>query len=206
MPYLMSTKRFGVGADDTTANAPDTEIDMGEFSLTADDFNCTKYPGVCKPTNLTALSRIRELQMQMNRVAQLRGVAKIGVDGDVGPGTIKLYSTLQGVSVGSINAITIATSAPYESKTFMDIADAAGIPTTVPQPAPATQPSIINTTTGLEIPVPTPESSGVVAAFSGMSTAQKVIFAGLLGGVGLLVAKEFGKKKKGPSVSIRRYR
>jgi hypothetical protein len=201
MTFLLSTKRFGMGDDDTTSNAPDVEIDLGSGAgvLTASDFNSTKYPGVCKPTNAAAFQAVANFQRQMNRAAKALGLKMIGIDGDVGPGTLTLYNQLLGIyhEAGQVsNCLTVAVAAPQEALMFQQQADAAGVPATITQPAPSSTPSYAPPGGGPNITVKTPESGSIASAFTGLSTPMKLAAVGVFGGIAYLAAKEMKKSKR----------
>lgn len=194
MGYLPALRKYGVGADDTV---DDIEIEGQESptsgALTPADFNSTRYPGICKPMNQRALNFITELQRQLNRLAHVKGVAKIGVDGDVGPKTINLLTAL-GLATMGASCMATAVGAPIITPIIKQKADAAGAPTTVAGPPPLTPPTYITPTGQLR---PDASSAGsVMDAFNAMSTGQKVVAAGLLAGIGFLGFKELSKKKR----------
>lgn len=54
--------------------------------------SCSPISGVCKPMNTVALNNFKALQDQLNRVAEMKGWMKIGVDGRIGPGTLALWN------------------------------------------------------------------------------------------------------------------
>lgn len=200
--YLLSTKHYGVGDDSTPDDSTPGEIEMPDAgvgaanTLTAADFNSTRYPGICKPTNAAALQAVLELQRQMNRVAQSKGFTKIQVDGDVGPGSLALYAKIDGTTPGS--CLVLAMAAPALAARYKATADASGVPAMVAQPSPSSTPSYV-TATGKSVSVSTPES-GIGGAFNGLSTPMKLAVAGAAIAVGLAV---FGKKKRRSTTSIR---
>lgn len=186
-------------------------IPMGD--LDASDWNSTKYPGVCKPTNFGSLAKFKELQTQLNRVAHAKGISKIAVDGDLGPGTVKVVAQIGSASVADLSkpgslgvyasvvkgyatsapdCSTIAARADTLAGAMKRYADALGVGQEVSSPAPA-RPSSIITSSG-EVTAP-PEYQGSASGPIGSMTAGQKVFAGLaLGGIAYYM---FGKKKRG---------
>lgn len=182
-------------------------MQMGD--LPSSDWNSTKYPGVCKPTNFGSLGIFKELQKQLNRVAHALGLNKIGVDGDIGPGTMSLLTQikprlnpLNPVHLGFMGAPTscagVAGKADSLGPIAKSIADGLGVSSTISQPAPSRPPTII-TPGGAELVAP--PGSGLEAGLwdkvkSSSTTAKLAI------GVALLVAGVYagiipmGKKKR----------
>lgn len=154
-------------------------------------FNSTKYPGICKPSNKYTLDAFKELQRQLNRVAQLRGLAKIGVDGDIGPGAVGLANKALGAPA---SCTSIASSAPGYASQAKIMADSGGAPATVAGPLVIKPSTLVNAATGVEVIAP---SSGIAAnvgnAFANMSPIAKLAAVGILGGIGYYVWK--GRKR-----------
>jgi hypothetical protein len=192
-------------------------IPMGD--LDASDWNSTKYPGVCKPTNFGALAKFKELQTQLNRVAQAKGLGKIGVDGDIGAGTVNLLRSIVTASAADRGASStgtyatvvysfassmatscssIAAKADVLAAALKNYANALGVSSAVSSPAPP-KPSSIITSSG-EVTAP-PEYQGSGSGPIGAMTAGQKVFAGLaLGGLAYAM---LGKKKRG--AAKRRY-
>lgn len=180
-------------------------LPMGD--LDPSDWNSTKYPGVCKPTNFEALAKFKELQVQLNRVAHAKKVAKVVVDGDIGPGTVRLAVALAAavapdLSVTSIGILAmflrsqlaaatscsaIAARADVIAKAAENYANGLQVPAKVSQPAPA-RPSTIVTPSG-EVTAPS-QYQGSASSGIGEITAGQKVFAGLaLGGLVFYLAK-----------------
>ncbi len=177
-------------------------------ALAAGDWNTTKYPGTCKPTNFTSLGIARELQTQLNRLAQALGLPKIAVDGDIGPGTMTLLKRVQAkglVSGGDpvkaillntyANCSSVASLAPSLTLAAQRFADDASVPPRVTQPPPP-KPVTIVMPSGAEVTAP-PEyqSSGIGPISLGGGNTPLLLLA--LGGVGLFMYYEKGKGKGG---------
>jgi hypothetical protein len=145
--------------------------------------------GICKPTNFETLAKFKGLQNQLNRVAQVKGLTKIAVDGDIGPGTLRLLAATGVTATSDCSAVAII--AEPLTVQVQAVANAAGAPEKVSSPAPAATPSIVNVTTGLT--VPQPAAASVSDAFGRMSQTQMVIAAVAIGGVAYLA---LGKKKR----------
>lgn len=198
--YLATTKRFGLG-DDTASDDSATEIDLGAGGLSASDFNSTRYPGICKPTNLNALNSVLAMQRQMNRVVKggggSNGIGKnlqmIAPDGDVGPGTMKLYNAI--TASGSTDCLAIATQSAAIALDMKVMADSVFVPASIDQPS-APKPSYIPPGATMPVPVPTPESSGIVGTFKSMSSGMQLAVAGLLAAGGYLAFTRHKKSKR----------
>lgn len=145
--------------------------------------------GNCKPTNFETLAKFKELQTQLNRAAHAKGLPKIAVDGDIGPGTLALMAKL-GVSAAT-SCATVAPIAEALAVQMRETADNAGVPTKVSSPAPPVAPSIVNATTGAITPQPT--SASIMDAFNRMGTTELIIAAAVLGGGAYFL---LGKKKR----------
>lgn len=189
-------------ADD--AGAENVEDLTSSQGLSAADFNCTRAPGVCKPNNFAALHIVETLQNQCNRVAQVKGFAKVGADGDLGPGTaalvVKVMSAIGGAPPGT-DAASIAPFADILSQQIQAAADAMGAPGTVSGPALSAPPTIVSKS-GKTIVAPPPGIlDSVSSLFTGMSSTQKVVLAGI--GAGLVFAI-FTSTKKARARSSRR--
>lgn len=150
-------------------------------------FNSTKYPGTCKPSNKSTLDVFRELQRQLNRVAQLRGLGKIAVDGDIGPGTVSLANKALGAPA---NCTTIAASADGYANQAKIMADNGGAPATVASPVPIRPSTIVNAVTGVEVIAPRAGIGGsVVDAWKNLTPVGKVAGLAIAGGLGYYLYK-----------------
>jgi len=164
-------------------------------------FNSTKYPGLCKPSDVATLAAFKNLQSQMNRLAQAKALPKIAVDGDIGPGTVSLASKLGLIGAGA-TCSAIAVAATFFALQAKNAADKLGAPTTVSGPAPAHPPTLVNAA-GAEFAAPAPSiGEGVMGFFTNLSTFEEVAAVGILGGIGYFVLAK--KRKRGKSRS-RRY-
>lgn len=173
----------------------DGEIEMEGSPLTFQPvFNSTKYPGVCKPSNERTLAMFKDLQSQLNRVAQAKGIPKIAVDGDIGPGTIKLMTSAAMIAAGTGCSSVASAAVPFTGAARV-IADAAGAPATVVSPAPA-RPSTLVSATGAEVLAPAPGYGGsLVDSWNQLSMPMRIAALGALGGLGYYVYKSSSKKK-----------
>lgn len=193
MGYLAPLRHFG--ADEEL----DIEIDepvSASGGLTPADFNSTRYPGICKPMNQRALDIVKDLQKQLNRNAHVRGIAKIAIDGDIGPGTLSLLSKVApaGANWSTSSCMNVAAGADIIAATLKRLADAAGAPSSVSGPMPAKPPTFIDIKGNVHQDA---NSAGsIIDTFSNMSTGQKVIAAGLLAGIGYLGFKELKKSRR----------
>lgn len=167
----------------------------GGTSTSASDF--TNVGGVCKPQNFPALTASRELQNQLNRVAQMKGFSKISSDGAIGPSTLMLFRQVQSVSAGGVmgdaSACTgIAPDVDVLSVQVKAVADSLGAPATVSGPLFSNPPSIL-TKSGKTI---VPPDAGILGMLSQLSGVEKVAIVGLAGGIGYLLMTG-AKKRRG---------
>lgn len=181
---------------------------LGLGDLDSSDFNSTKYPGICKPSNVSSLATFKKLQSQLNRVASMKGVPTIAVDGDIGPGSLRLFASMQSTLVAFLNvgdvtsAIKIAgvSSSSCSSLALVaDVvgdaaqkyADSLGAPTTVASPTPAKASTLV-LPNGIEKPAPA--GADMMAAWTNASTEMKIAFVAVMGGIGYYLYK--GSKKR----------
>jgi hypothetical protein len=168
-----------------------TYFPMGDISTS--DFNSTKYPGVCKPSNFATLAVFKELQYQLNRLAQGLNMPKIAVDGDIGPGTIKLVSAIgaQRLLVDASTCVSIATKADTLTSVAKQQATALGVPDKISAPSPPQTPSIITPAGAI---VPQPAAASLSDAFRNMGTPTLIALGVGVVAVGYVVAKDMKKK------------
>lgn len=186
---------FSGNVGDASAAAPGDNVNQTTTgtTTTADDF--TSVGGVCKPKNFPALNVARELQRQLNRVAQVKGFAKVGVDGAIGPGTLALFTKVQAVSSGQVmgspaTCMGVAPDVDILAPQVKALADSLGAPATVSEPLSITPPTILTKSGKILVP----PDAGAVGAFASMSTVEKLALLGVAGGIGYLLFA--GKKKK----------
>ncbi len=170
-------------------------LSMGD-TAGAPAFNCTKYAGVCKPSDQATLKLFQELQRQLNRAAAAKGMAKISVDGDIGPGTRSLAHAvgLIGVSAGTPTS-TIAAGCVLFTSLARGLADEAGVAVSIAQPAAGKPPTIVMAN-GAEYTAP-PTSIFGGGVLGSMSTGQKVAAAGCVAAIGFLLLNPRKTKRKG---------
>lgn len=187
------------GATAGAAEAAATQTFASGNSISMADFKTVG--GVCKPLNFPALGYVKTMQQQMNRVAQVKGFSKIGVDGAVGPGTLALLVKIQQASAGEVmgntsSCIYVAGDADVIGEQVKSYADSLGAPAQVSGP-----PAVPAIVTQAGLPLAAPPGSGVGAsvsgAFSGMTGGQKALLAGMTGGIGFLLYKKMKKGKRG---------
>lgn len=189
------------GTDLTTSAA-------GSSSITASDF--FQKNGVCKPANFVALAYAMNLQDHLNRVAQIKNFAKVGVDGAIGALTLALFKKVQAISAGSVmgdasSCINIAADADVLSVQVKDLADKLGAPDKVSSPSTSTVTVATSTGHTVKAPAQYQGNTGIVGqlsnALGGISPTVMVIGAGVAIG-GYLYFKGGGKKRR----VTRRYR
>lgn len=95
-PSILALASILVTASLASANTVSTT----SYTTTTSDFD--EVAGVCKPRNHGALLQVRELQVQLNRIATLSGFATVATDGFVGPQTLALFEKVQAISDGSV--------------------------------------------------------------------------------------------------------
>lgn len=167
------------------AEAPEIELDE---MIAESDFNCTKYPGICKPTSWAMLRRVMEFQYQLNRIAHVRNLPKIAVDGDIGPLTHALFVQIIGNTSAYPTARSVAMDLINLLRQMKALADALGAPTSIDVPAPTKPPSFISPSGDEVIPpadTPGPVMSPTVAPSEG--SPGKKIALGLASALGLLI-------------------
>ena len=175
-------------------------VPMGD--VTSADFNSTKYPGICKPSNFATLDKFKELQRQLNRYAYACNISdRVADDGDIGPGTIALLgkcvrvNSLPSLVVPPSSCTTVALAAESITADMKAFADGKGAPAKVSGPASVRLPVLVNATTGKETVAP----PDFIRKMFGrdLSTTEKLAFVGVAGGVGyLLLTRKKGKRRK----------
>lgn len=190
--FLQQTKDIAANADtgptDITSDSP----------LISSGVSFVNKGGVCKPADKNTLLMVTGFQKQLNRVAQAKGLSKIGVDGDIGPGTQGLYASVVQASGGAVPSGSLCgNDLPGIAVSVQSFADSLGAPVVASSP-PAKTPSFVNPTTGIETKVPAAGAS-IGDMFKGMSTPLKLTFVGILGGIGYFVflEKRGGARAKG---------
>lgn len=208
-------QQFGVNCFITASGSPEstttstTATSETPSSSTAAASNWTSVGGVCKATNATYLAAFKELQRQLNRVLDTLGVAKIAVDGAIGPGTLAALQTIgaQATSASSygltgINLTCANVAANVQRLTLgaQRLADFLNVPSSVSSPAPAETPSYVDLQTGQVTNQPIGASA--MDAFNNLSTTQKLAL-----GAGLALAGFYAtrKHKKKTNRTSRRY-
>jgi hypothetical protein len=173
-----------------------TYLPMGDVS--SDSFNSTKYPGVCKPSTVAALTTFKRMQHNLNRCAVVSGASTIAVDGDIGPGTVTLFGRLKShlgtyalgnndtnaaikIAAAGSSCSSIAAVADVIANIAESYADDQNAPTSPPAPKPIKPPTLVSST-GLETPAPA--GSNLLAVWGTTSTPVKLAALGILGGIG----------------------
>lgn len=166
----------------------------GGTSISAADFNAN-----CKPNNFVALKYVQSLQDQLNRVATAKGYPLIGVDGQVGPGTLSLFKKVQAAFPTALmgdasSCLYISADADVLADQVKSIADTAGAPAFVTAP-PGKAATIAGKVTGTPIRPPGAPAASVGDVFKGITAGQGVVLAGMAGlAVYLLKKKKKGRK------------
>lgn len=164
----------------------------GGTSTSAADF---KMVGTaCKPMNFPALAATRELQNQLNRVAQVKGFGKISADGAVGPSTLALFRQVQAVAAGSVmgdpgSCMGIAPDVDVLGAQVRAVADTLGAPATVSGALSLVPPTIV-TKSNKVVAAPDP---GIMGSLSSLSQIEKLALLAVAGGLGYMA---FTRQKK----------
>ena len=168
--------------------------------LTAADF--TQVGGVCKPANLPAITAVKAMQLQMNRLAKVKGFGTISADGSVGPATLALMakilplsSTFTGMADPS-SCINTSADSDVIGPIMAAYADSIGAPAA----SAAGSAGTLYTKTGKKLLVKDGPAGDLLGGFSSMSTIEKVAVVAALGGVGYML---FAKKPKRARTSRR---
>jgi hypothetical protein len=157
-------------------------------AIESSDFNSSRFPGVCKPTNKPTLDLFLALQDQLNRVLFAKKAPLIAVDGDIGPGTVKAVSAVLGMSA---TCAVVASKADVLASQVQTLANGLGAPAHVDGPKPARPPSIIDTATGAELAVPgAGAGASLTSAFAGMSTTTMLMLGAAVVGVGYYLTRK----------------
>lgn len=164
-------------------------------TTTASDFKVVG--GVCKPTNFPALELAKELQRQLNRVAKAKGFTRVVVDGAIGSGTLVLFKQVQGLTKGSLmgdpsSCMGVAPDVDILGVQAKEFADSINAPADGGGPISLTPPTIVNPATG-QTASKGGLAGGVLDAFNGMGTIEKIAVAGALGAAAYFA---FGKKRR----------
>lgn len=159
------------------------------LTVTAGDFDSTKIPGTCKPRSFPVLNLVQEFQRQLNRVAHVLKFEKVAVDGDVGPGSLRLFRQVQAASPAGIpgdasNCLSVAGDLDLIVPMIRETADFIDAPASVPGPITIKPPTIV-APNGTLVPKP---SSGLFASVSSLPTAHKLVLAASVGGIIYVIA------------------
>lgn len=188
---------LGFGTGTAADAAPSDNVNQttgGGTSTSASDF--TAVAGVCKPQNFPALEAARELQRQLNRVAQMKGWSKASVDGAIGPGTLALFKKVQQVAAGSVmgdpsSCMGVAPDVDVLGAQVRAVADTLGAPATVSGPLSLAPPTIV-TKSGKTIVAP---DAGLLGSVASMSGIEKLALLGVAGGIGYLLLTHKKRRK-----------
>ena len=202
-PFKVAGAAVSGFANGVTAGAPSPSDNVngtadGSGSISISDFK--NVGGVCKPMNFPALNFAKALQQQMNRVAQVKDWSKVSEDGAIGPGTVALFAKIKAAFPTTVMGDTsscsyLAADADVLAEQVRQVADSLKAPAQV-SPAPGAAPSIV-TKSGQTVIAPVSGGTGssvIDSTFGGMTSGQKVVLAGLVGGIGYVLYK---KSKKG---------
>jgi hypothetical protein len=179
-------------------------------SVDPSHFNCTKYPGICKPSDSATLAIFKNLQAQLNRVAQGLGLSKISVDGDIGNDVLSLISQISanmsqgGVSAdparniliqaGAYSSVDAASNADTLANACVAAASQMNVPAKITQPASGSSTLVSASGAEQKVSTPTPASASILDSLGGLSTTEMLAIGAGLGAIAYVVGK---KPKRG---------
>lgn len=185
-----------VGGPAITADQanPADNVNQTDSGTSTSGSDFTSAGGVCKAKNFPALAAVRAFQAQLNRVAQIKGFAKVASDGAVGPATMALFKKVQAAApAGSImgdagSCMTVAPDVDVLGQQIQQFADSLGAPAQVAGPVGAvlSVPSI-KTKSGATVIAP---DAGVLGSLATLSGAEKLALLGVAGGLGYMLFKK----------------
>lgn len=185
--------------DPSVSNEDLISTSAGNNSISTADF--VKANGVCKARNFTAMNYAKNLQTQLNRVAQVKGFGKIGIDGDIGSSTLALFAKVQAASSGQVmgdasDCILIAGDSDVLGDQVKTLADNLKAPAVVSGPLlGGNKAGSIITKSGKKVMAPG-ASASILDSFGEMGGTQKLVLLGLLGGIGYMAFKSTKKKRR----------
>lgn len=204
------------GSTSSSSTVQDTSIGPGGGIIGGQDTGVPTAPtsawknvnGICYGQTTDFLGTIKSLQRQLNRVADAKGIALIGVDGSVGPATLALMSQVGGmgayaqVATGTPSSCSTVCSGIYAYiAATQSFADGLGASSSVSSPAPATTPSWFDP--AKQAVVPQPVTASVGDLFANLSSTTQMA---VMGGAGLLAWWAYNDSKKSRRKSrTRRY-
>lgn len=174
--------------------------------------------GVCKPNDLATLNLFKEVQRQCNRIASKKSfVPKVGVDGEIGAGTLASIVQIQAAAKADLKALQdlarnpdprpataialirsstctgVASDAIRVASSLKGYADQLQSLPSAPSPAPSKQPEIYNPVTQTSSPQPT--SASLLDAVRNLSTTQQLAAGAALGAVAYFALAHKKKRK-----------
>lgn len=172
-------------------------------------FNSTKYPGVCNPSDSDTLAIFKNLQAQLNRVAQGLGLTKITVDGSIGPGTVALLAQIAAnITSGGVSAdparnilaqtsgytcVDVASNADMLGSAAQGMADQMSVPTQVQQPSAT---STLVSSAGVVSKIRTPTPAATASLTDMLAGVDQTTLLALAAGAGAIIYFT-GKPKRG---------
>lgn len=185
-------------------------------SISSSTFNSTKYPGVCKPSTTATLAAFKALQQQLNRVASVKNLPKVAIDGDIGPGTLNLAAYVKAVAaadatggndlasvandvvsiIDTSSCTALASAADDVAANVQMYATALGARSSTPAPV-NTSPTVLVSSTGQETQISGSvqnAAASVADSFGALDGTTKLAVAGALGVAAYIVLG--GKKKR----------
>lgn len=152
-------------------------------AIDASKFNCTKYPGICKPMDFATLDIVREMQQQLNRIAKVKGLPLIAVTGDIGPNTLALAIRADIGIASTATASGISMIADSIRDGARAKADALGAPASVSAPIPPKAPTIV-TPNGTEIKAPPMVGASLLDSVKNLGMPTLAVLAAAMLGAG----------------------
>jgi len=132
-----------------------------------------------------------------NRVAQMKKLGKIGVDGAIGQATLTLFRAVQTAAAGAVmgdpsNCMGVAADADVLSEQVKAFANSLNAPAQVSAAVSLSYPSIV-TKSGKTV---VPPDAGITGDLASMSTLERLAIVGVAGAIGYLVYTG-AKRRKG---------
>lgn len=154
--------------------------------------------GVCRAQNFPALSAVRGLQGQLNRVAQVKGYQKIADDGAIGPATLALFRQVQAAAGTSAvggdasSCVNIGADSDVLGAQVQSYADSLGAPAMVSGALSLSVPSI-TTKSGKTVVAP---DAGIAGSLATLSSVEQIALLGVAGGIGYLLLSKTKKRRR----------
>lgn len=203
-PTLTTTTTVSDPGNTGTLADPVDASDSDEIEMDNPAATSFKLVGnVCKPMTFDSLHAAQELQRQLNRIAQVKGLQKIAIDGAIGAGTVTLFASATG---SSSDCSTIGANVVNLATAVQNQADAMGAPTLVTAPSSGA-PISLATAAGKIVKAPATTQAASILDTVGLgtlSTPMQLALAGAAVGIIYFIGKS--AKKSSTKNATRRSR